>query len=189
MTSLVELLRDAVLRDPTGARVVSRVLECLPDAHWGAVRQPGRLRTSPEGPWSRDVPLPPTFAAWAAARPGELEGPLSEADRVVHLPCVIETDGFVLALEDVRVEPLETGTSACSARHRLSRVIEAVRVLGEGRLYGVGVVAGPDFEEPRRATILEGLPHIEREEAEDLYASYWGWCTESRFREALDGAR
>ena len=41
-------------------------------------------------------------------------------------------------------------------------------------LFGVIVVAGPDFPEPHRTTILEGLPHIEREQAEDLYANYWG---------------
>ncbi len=185
----MDLLRNAVLREPTGARVVTRVLECLSEAHWGAIREPGRLRSTAEGPWSRDVPLPPAFADWAAARPDELEGPLTDADSVVHLPCVLETDGFVLALEDARGTALETGTPSYPARHRLSRVIEAVRALGEGRLYGVGVIANPDFEEPRRATILEGLPHIEREEAEDLYAAYWGWCTGDRFHEALDGAR
>lgn len=187
MTSLPDLLRTALRRDLTGTRFVSRLLERLPEAHWGATRQPGRMRSMPDGPWARDVTLPETFADWAASRPDELRGALSAADRVVHLPCVLETDSFVLAFEDARVVPLETGTSAYAARHRLSRVIEAVRVLGEGRLYGVGVVAPPDFSEPRRAAVLEGLPHIEREEAEDLYASYWGWCTEAQLREALDG--
>ena len=43
------------------------------------------------------------------------------------------TDTFVLALEDATQAPLETGTPAYPARHRLSRVIEAVRALAEER--------------------------------------------------------
>jgi len=187
--SLTDSLRQALAHDPNGDRVVPRLLGCFSETHWGALRSPGRLLSSPDAPWSRTVTLPPTFALWAAAHRDELAAPLSADEGCVELPCVLETDTFVLAIEDAVTQRLATGTAAYPARHRLSRVIEAVRALSEGRLYGVGVVAPPDFDEPRRAAILEGLPHIEREEAEDLYAVYWGWCTRAAFEAGLHGAR
>lgn len=186
MTSLADALRAAVARDPSGARVVPRLLACFSEAHWGAIRHPGRLLSAPDGLWTRDVVLPSTFAEWAARHPDVAAAPEADEDVAVHLPCVLETDSFVLAIEDATRHPLAPGTPAYAVRHRLSRVIEAVRVIARGRLYAVGVVAPAGFDEPRRAAILEGLPHLEREEAEDLYASYWGWCTPARFHEALD---
>lgn len=184
--SIAEHVQRAIALDPTGQHFLSPLLSCFPEAHWGAVRAPGALRVDASGALSREVPLPASFADWAEAHPEELAAPLSPADRAVHLACCLETDTFVLALEDAIEAPLEAGTAAYPARHRLSRVIEAVRAIADGRLYAVGVIAGEGYVEPRRGTILEGLPHIEREEAEDLYASYWGWCTPARLARALD---
>lgn len=180
-----ELVRQA-LADPARPHVLSSLLSCFHEAHWGAGRRPGTWRPTAGGALARDVLLPPTFVEWAASHPDELTAPPASAETPVHLPCCVETDTFVLAIEDATCGPLPTGTSSYPARHRLSIVIEAVRALADGRLYGVGVVAGEGFDEPRRAAILEGLPHLEREEAEDLYAAYWGWCTPDRLKEALD---
>ncbi len=190
VTSPGDLMQQAIARNPDGQRFLASLLSCFTEAHWGAVRAPGTLRASPDGTLARDIPLPTAFAEWAATHGDELQADptTSPVDRQVHLDCCLETDTFVLALEDATVAPLETGTPAYAARHRLSRVIEAVRAIADGRLFAVGVVASPGFVEPRRAAILEGLPHIEREEAEDLYAAYWGWCTPDQLATALDGA-
>lgn len=184
--SSVAIFVQQALSDRVRPDALSRMLACFPDAHWKALRSPGTWREPADGALSRAVALPRTFADWAAAHPDELTAPPAAADDCVHLPCCIETDTIVLALEDATTSPLPTGTPTYPARHRLSLVIEAVRAIAEGRAYGVGVVARDDFDEPRRTAILEGLPHLEREEAEDLYAAYWGWCTAARLKEALD---
>ena len=117
----------------------------------------------------------------ASAAPGTVTaGPVTRevplVDGVLTMPCVVETDTLVIALEDARTTPLPTGTAADPKRHHVSRVIEALRVLARTRasalslttdpLFGVIVIGGPDVPEPHRTTILEGLPHIEREQAE-----------------------
>lgn len=159
MATLTEIVRGMMVGDPDGSWL-RRMLEQLEDVHWGALRAPGHVIA---GPGSRDVPL--------------VDGP-------VTLPCLLETDTLLLALEDARTTPLATGTTADPKRHRVSRVIEALRTLARDRartdglptdpLFGVVIVGGTDCEAPHRTTILEGLPHIEREQAEDLYAACWG---------------
>ena len=169
MASLAEIVRALMAADPQGGWL-RRMFEQLEEVHWGALRAPGTVTA---GPLVREVPL---------------------VDGRVVLPCVIETDTLLVALEDARTAPLPTGTSADAKRHHVSRAIEALRVLAKARaeanglttdpLFGVIVVAGPEFPEPHRTTILEGLPHIEREQAEDLYANYWGRIDPAAF-EAL----
>ena len=159
MATLAETVQALIAGDPQGTWL-RRTLEQLEEVHWGAVRAPGTVSA---GPGAREVTL--------------IDGPMV-------LPCVVETDTLLLAIEDARTSPLATGTAADPKRHHVSRAIEALRVLAKARaealslttdpLFGVIVVAGPDFPEPHRTTILEGLPHIEREQAEDLYANYWG---------------
>ena len=185
VSSISERVQRA-LEDSDRPHVLSSLLACFQEAHWGASRRPGTWRPTPGSDLARDVALPSTFADWAASHRDELTAPPASAETHVHLPCCLETDTFVLAIEDATGGPQPTGTASYPARHRLSLVIEAVRALADGRLYGVGVVAREGFDEPRRAAILEGLPHLEREEAEDLYAAYWGWCTPTRLKEALD---
>lgn len=156
---VTDRLRALAAIDPTGAWL-GRLYEPLEEVHWGAVRAPGTLIA---GPSRRDVTL--------------VDGPFT-------LPCVIETETSFVAFEDATQTPLATGTSADPRRHHLSRCIEALRTLARERrvaegldtdpLFGVIVIGGPDVVEPHRTTILEGLPHIEREQAEDLYASFWG---------------
>ncbi len=159
MATLPEILQALMAADPQG-RWMPRLFEQLEEVHWGAVRHPGRITA---GPGPRVVTL--------------VDGPIT-------LPCVIETDTLLLALEDARSGPLPTGTADDAKRHHVSRCIEALRALAGARtagdahatipLFGVVIVGGADIPEPHRTTILEGLPHIEREQAEDLYASYWG---------------
>ena len=159
MAPLTDTVQALMAADPQG-RWLRRMFEQLEEVHWGALRTPGVITA---GPVAREVPL---------------------VDGVVTMPCVVETDTLMIALEDARATPLATGTVADPKRHQVSRVIEALRVLAKTRaatlslttdpLFGVIVVGGPDVAEPHRTTILEGLPHIEREQAEDLYASYWG---------------
>lgn len=159
MAPLTEVVHALIAADPQGGWL-HRMFEQLEEVHWGALRCPGAMI---EGPGAREVQL--------------VDGPLT-------MPCVVETDTLLIALEDARTLPLPTGTAADPQRHHLSRVIEALRVLARRRaaaenldadpLFGVIVIGGPDEPEPHRTTILEGLPHIEREQAEDLYASYWG---------------
>lgn len=166
LTDVVQMLMTA---DPQGGWL-RRLFEQLEDVHWGALRAPGAITA---GPSAREVAL--------------VDGP-------ALLPCLIETDTLLIAVEDARITPLPTGTPADPKRHHVSRAIEALRLLARARaeaealttdpLFGVIVVAGPDFPEPHRTTILEGLPHIEREQAEDLYANYWGRITPAAF-EAL----
>lgn len=186
MPNIAELVQAAIARNPDGSRFLSPLLACFSEAHWGAVRQPGRLRPLSSDALARDVPPSAEFEAWARAHPDELTPGAAPAEDPVHLACCLETDSFVLAIEDATATPLATGTSAYPARHRLSRVIEAVRTIADGRLFAVGIVALPGYQEPRRAAVLEGLPHIEREEAEDLYAACWGWCTPEQLGRALD---
>lgn len=169
MASLTEIVHALTAADPQGGWL-RRMFQQLDDVHWGALRAPGAITA---GPASRDVPL--------------VDGPMT-------LPCVIETDTLLVALEDARTTALPTGTAADPKRHHVSRAIEALRVLARARaeaqglatdpLFGVVVVAGPTSAEPHRTTILEGLPHIEREQAEDLYANYWGRIDPAAF-EAL----
>lgn len=159
MSSLTEVVRAIVAGDPHAAWL-GRVFAQLEDVHWGAVRAPGSLIAGP-GPRAVDL-----------------------VDGTVTLPCVVETDTLLIAFEDARSAPLPTGTHADPRRHRVSQAIEALHVLARLRarehqfpvdpLFGVIVVGGPDVPEPHRTTILEGLPHIAREQAEDLYAGYWG---------------
>jgi hypothetical protein len=173
MATLTETVHALTTADPQGGWL-RRMFEQLEDVHWGAVRAPGVITA---GPVSREVPL--------------VDGPM-------NLPCVIETDTLLVALEDARTTPLATGTTADAKRHHVSRAIEALRVLAKARaeaeglttdpLFGVIVVAGPAFAEPHRTTILEGVPHIEREQAEDLYANYWGRIDPAAF-EALGVSR
>lgn len=186
--TIADLVAGAVARDPDGERFLAPLLACFSETHWGAVRQPGRLRAAAHGSLARDVAASPAFEAWARAHQDELVPGASPVEDPVHLACCLETDTFVLAIEDATHAPLATGTSAYPARHRLSQVIEAVRSIADGRLFAVGIVARPGYEEPRRAAVLEGLPHIEREEAEDLYAACWGWCTPEQLTRALDAA-
>lgn len=186
MPTIVELVQEAVARNPDGSRFLSPLLACFSEAHWGAVRQPGRLRLPAGDSLARDVAPSAAFEVWARAHPDELTAGAGPAEDPVHLACCLETDSFVLAVEDATETPLATGTPAYPARHRLSRVIEAVRAIADGRLFAVGIVAQPGYVEPRRAAVLEGLPHIEREEAEDLYAACWGWCTPEQLTQALD---
>jgi hypothetical protein len=144
--------------------------------------------TSPDASLACTCDPPVRFIWWTDNHRDELDAPPDAGtpveDRLV-LSCCLQTDAFVLAIEDARATRLPTGTTAYTRRHHLSRCIEAVRALADRRLFGVGVVAGPDFSEPQRPVILEGLPHLEREEAEDLYAAYWGWCTIDRLADAL----
>ena len=159
MRSLTEIVQDLIAADPKGTWL-RRVFEQLEEVHWGALRTPGAIL---EGPVRREVTL--------------VDGP-------IVLPCVIETDTLIVALEDARLKPLPAGTADDPKRHHVSRCIEALRAMAKGRaaaqgldtdpLFGVIVLAEPTFAEPHRTTILEGLPHIEREQAEDLYANYWG---------------
>jgi hypothetical protein len=159
MATLTEVLRGVMTADPTGGWL-RRVYEQLEEVHWGALRTPGTITS---GPGPRIVEL--------------VDGPMT-------LPCVIETDTLLVAFEDARNGPLATGTATDPQRHHVSRAIEALRTLAQARaaaegldtdpLFGVIVVGGDDIPEPHRTTILEGLPHIEREQAEDLYANYWG---------------
>jgi len=159
MATLAETVQALIAADPQGTWL-RRTLAQLEEVHWGAVRAPGTVTAGPD---AREVAL--------------IDGPMV-------LPCVVETDTLLIAIEDARTSPLATGTAADPKRHHVSRAIEALRVLAKARaealalttdpLFGVIVVAGPDFPEPHRTTILEGLPHIEREQAEDLYANYWG---------------
>ena len=169
MPSLTTLVETHIAADP-GGTWLTRLFEHLEEVHWGALRAPGAIVG---GPTAREVPL--------------IDGPM-------HLPCVIETDTLLVALEDGRGGPLATGTERDPQRHHVSRCIEALRVLAKARaeaqaldtdpLFGVIVVGGPELPEPHRTTILEGLPHIEREQAEDLYANYWGRIAPDAF-EAL----
>ncbi len=159
MVPLVEVVQGLMAADPQGGWL-RRLFESLEEVHWGALRNPGRIAQDP-GP--REVAL--------------VDGP-------IVLPCLVETDTLLVAFEDARRAPLPTGTPADPRRHHVSRCIEALRVLAGARaeaegldtdpLFGVIVVGAPGLEEPHRTTILEGLPHIEREQAEDLYANYWG---------------
>jgi len=169
MATLTETVHALMAADPQGGWL-RRLFEQLEDVHWGALRAPGRITS---GPSAREVPL--------------VDGPMP-------LPCFVETDTLLLALEDGRNGGLPTGTETDPKRHHVSRAIEALRVLAKARaaaehldtdpLFGVIVVADPSFLEPHRTTILEGLPHIEREQAEDLYANYWGRISPADF-EAL----
>ena len=159
MASLGEIVHTLMAAAPDGAWLL-RLFAHLEEVHWGAVRAPGRI-TVPPAP--REVPL---------------------VDGLLVLPCVVETDTLLVAFEDARTQSLATGTADDPKRHRVSQAIEALRVLARDRaarleldtdpLFGVIVVGGSDVVEPHRTTILEGLPHIEREQAEDLYANYWG---------------
>ncbi len=159
MAPLTEIVQALHATDPAGGWL-RRMFERLDEVHWGALRAPGTITA---GPGARTVDL--------------LDGPLT-------MPCVVETGTLLIALEDARTSPLPTGTSADGKRHHVSRVIEALHVLARQRadadgldtdpLFGVIVVGGPDRPEPHRTTILEGLPHLAREQAEDLYANYWG---------------
>jgi hypothetical protein len=184
--TVTDLVQDAVARNPDGSRFLPQLLACFPEAHWGAVRQPGLLRAPADGSLARDVAPSAAFEAWARVHADELTPGAAPTEDPVHLACCLETDTFVLAIEDATSAPLPTGTPAYPARHRVAQVIEAVRAMAHGRLFAVGIVARPGYEEPRRAAILEGLPHIEREEAEDLYAACWGWCTIEQLTDALD---
>lgn len=186
MPTIAELVQEAVARNPDGSRFLSPLLACFSEAHWGAVRQPGHLRPPTGRSLARDIAPSAAFEAWAQAHPDELTPEAVPTEDPVHLSCCLETDSFVLAIEDATVTPLATGTPAYPARHRLARVIEAVRAIADGRLFAVAIVAQPGYQEPRRAAVLEGLPHIEREEAEDLYAACWGWCTPEQLTQALD---
>ena len=166
MRPLSTVVHSHIAADPEGTWLL-RLFEHLDEVHWGALRTPGTIT---EGPAPREVPL---------------------MDGSVTLPCVIETDTLLVALEDSRHEPLPTGTATDPQRHHVSRCIEALRVLAKARaerdgldtdpLFGVIVVGGSDVVEPHRTTILEGLPHIEREQAEDLYANYWGRISPEAF--------
>jgi len=172
MAPLTDTVQALMTADPQGGWL-RRMFEQLEEVHWGALRAPGVVTA---GPVVREVPL---------------------ADGVVSMPCVVETDTLLVAFEDARATPLDTGTPTDPKRHRVSRVIEALRVLARTRtttnhldtdpLFGVIVVGGSDVAEPHRTTILEGLPHIEREQAEDLYANYWGRLEPDAF-EALTNA-
>jgi len=169
MPSLRNLVQSHIDADPDGTWL-TRLFEHLEEVHWGALRTPGTIT---EAPAAREVAL--------------VDGPMT-------LPCVLETDTLLLAIEDARSSPLPTGTPADPQRHHVSRCIEALRVLAKARaeaqgldtdpLFGVVIVGGRDVVEPHRTTILEGLPHIEREQAEDLYANYWGRISPEAF-EAL----
>lgn len=166
MRPLSTLVHAHLAADPDGTWL-HRLFEHLEEVHWGAVRTPGTITGGPSG---REVPL--------------VDGPMV-------LPCVLETDTLLLALEDARGGPLPTGTPGDPQRHHVSRCIEALRVLAKARaerdgldtdpLFGVIVVGGNEVAEPHRTTILEGLPHIEREQAEDLYANYWGRISPEAF--------
>lgn len=166
MPPLSTIVHSHIAADPNGTWLL-RLFEHLDEVHWGALRTPGRIAG---GPTSREVPL--------------VDGPMT-------LPCVLETDTLLVALEDGRGGPLPTGTVSDPQRHHVSRCIEALRVLATARaerdgldtdpLFGVIVVGGSDVVEPHRTTILEGLPHIEREQAEDLYANYWGRISPEAF--------
>lgn len=168
MPTLTETVRTLTAADPEGSWL-RRMFEQLDEVHWGALRTPGTIVA---GPVVREVPL--------------VDGPMV-------LPCVVETDTLLIALEDATSGPLPAGTPADPKRHHVSRCIEALRSLSRARaeaqgldtdpLFGVIVVAGPEFEEPHRTTILEGLPHIEREQAEDLYANYWGRIAPEAFEQ------
>ncbi len=166
MRSITDIAQGLMNADPQGAWLLT-MFEQLDQVHWGALRTPGRIVA---GPRRREVVL--------------VDGPML-------LPCVIETDTLLIALEDARRGPLPTGTRDDPQRHHVSRCIEALRTLAKERaeaqqldtdpLFGVIVVAGPEFAEPHRTTLLEGLPHIEREQAEDLYANYWGRISPAAF--------
>ncbi|MBA2354397.1 MAG: hypothetical protein H0V80_06980 [Acidobacteria bacterium] len=154
MAAPVDVMRALIGADPGGAAWLPRLLQALPEIHWGAVRTPGILRATP---LAREINI---------------------VDGVVRLPCCLETSTLVLALEDARDDRLPAGMPADPQRHRVSQVIEALRVIASGRHFGVAIIAREGYAEPHRTTILEGLPHLEREEAEDLYANYWGWISE-----------
>src|SRR5690606_4856164 len=147
VTAPADLILQAIARNPDGQRFLSPLLARFSEAHWGAVRVPGTLRPLHGAPLVREIPLPPTFAAWAAGHPDEVTGDLttSPGDAHVRLTRCLETDAFVLAIEDATTAPLDTGTPAYAARHRLSRVIEAVRSIADGRLFAVAIVAPPGF--------------------------------------------
>jgi hypothetical protein len=172
MAPLTDTVHALIAADTEG-RWLRRMFEQLEEVHWGALRAPGTVTGEPG---ARDVPL---------------------VDGVVTMPCVVETDTLMIALEDARQSPLPTGTATDPKRHRVSRVIEGLRVLARARtaalslttdpLFGVIVIGGSNVIEPHRTTILEGLPHIEREQAEDLYANYWGRLDPGAF-EALRSA-
>ncbi len=172
MTPLRDITHALIENDPHGGWLRA-MFQQLEEVHWGALRAPGRILN---GPAAREVAL--------------VDGPM-------RLPCVIETDTLLIALEDARSGGLPTGTPSDPKRHHVSRCIEALRALARSRsaaegldtdpLFGVIVVGGPEFEEPHRTTILEGLPHIEREQAEDLYANYWGRISPEAY-EALAAA-
>ncbi|BCS35982.2 hypothetical protein TBR22_A52190 [Luteitalea sp. TBR-22] len=159
MATLTDVLQGVMTADPSGGWL-QRVYQQLEGVHWGALRNPGTITSGPD---TRTVEL--------------VDGPMT-------LPCVIETDTLMVAFEDARDGALPTGTAADPRRHHVSRAIEALRTLAQARaraqgletdpLFGIIVVGGDDVPEPHRTTILEGLPHIEREQAEDLYANYWG---------------
>ena len=171
MAPLTDTLQALIAADPEGGWL-RRMFEQLEEVHWGALRAPGTVTA---GPAPREVPL--------------VDGP-------VLLPCVLETETLLIAIEDARMSPLATGTTGDPHRHQVSRAIEALRVLAKERaqalgldtdpLFGVIVVGGGDVVEPHRTTILEGLPHIEREQAEDLYANYWGRLSPTAFEALAD---
>jgi hypothetical protein len=171
MTRLSDTVSRLMAADPQGTWL-GTLLSQLPDVHLGALRRPGR---PVDAPLSRTVAL---------------------VDGDFTLPCVVETETLLLALEDARGGPLAVGTATDPKRHHVSRCIEALRQLARARasergedtdpLFGVVVVGGPMADDPHRTTILEGLPHIEREQAEDLYASYWGRVSPESF-DALAG--
>lgn len=165
MPTAAETVTRLLERDPSGVSWLPALLHRLPDIHWGAQRAPGTPRAA--APLARSIEV---------------------ADGPVALNCCIETDTLVLALEDARDTPLRSGTPADPHRHQVSRAIEAVRALADGRHFGVAIVASAPFDEPHRTTILEGLPHLEREEAEDLYANYWGWIPGEALASVAEGA-
>ncbi len=128
MAPLTQIVQALIAADPQGGWL-RRMFEQLDEVHWGALRAPGTITA---GPVTREVAL--------------VDGPMT-------LPCVIETDTLLVAIEDARSAPLPSGTAADAKRHHVSRAIEALRVLAKARaeaeglttdpLFGVIVVAGP----------------------------------------------
>src|SRR5688572_17905813 len=108
MAPLNDTVQALMTADPQGGWL-RRMFEQLEEVHWGALRAPGVVTA---GPVVREVPL---------------------ADGVVSMPCVVETDTLLVAFEDARATPLATGTPTDPKRHRVSRVIEALRVLARTR--------------------------------------------------------
>lgn len=88
--------------------------------------------------------------------------------------CYLETENILLLIEGKRTEKLSESISWYPGRNQLIRILDVAKEISGGKEFGVMVIAETQIEPISEEVIEKSLPHLSKDEIEELMSHYLG---------------